>query len=493
MSGPVRCYLLSIALFLAACSNSSSPDAGVPDSGLQAVDSGTSSGGCAEEGQACDPVNNPCCTSTCPDGITPYVTQVCDLGSNTCLPLEELDGGNPASGCPGTTGGGTTGGGTGGGASADCALWQQQTTLAGIATLTGLAVPSPSFQIAVGTGAGQGQFLVPADAGGAQASLLDDGGLYPDAGICPPFDAGPPPTWIVLPGNVPDAGGFNGVWADAFGNVFAVGQSAASTGLLLAGNLAGNDGGIQPIPVDPSILSLTAVLGLGPAEALVGGFASNGPVLLHLLPDGGLVPEPLPALPTGVLTQIDKLAGTAAGPIYALAVDNSGPPPASWVLQRSDGGWSLLAAQPTLDGLTGPTLSNLAVGPAGDLWVVGNDGSGDGLAYTYTDGGFAQIDLYDPLGDVAPLTAVYETAAGEVFIAAVPPPLNPNYQIPQMLHYLGGAWDYEVLPAETLVISAIAGDGVGDLFAVGGQEGATVDPNLDAGTSVALILQRFVP
>jgi hypothetical protein len=316
-----------------------------------------------------------------------------------------------------------------------------------------------------------------------------DGGLYPpDGGVCAPYDAGPAATWSVDPG-IPAAGTLNGVWADPAGDVFAVGQNQANTGLLLAGNL---DGGLQPVALDggPLTLSLTSVLGLGPLEALAGGFTAQGrPVVIHLVPDGGVVSEPLPMnIPSGaLLTQIRKIAGNAAGQIYAVGLDSL---QGSQVLARTDGGWILL--QPPA---SSPVLADLAVGPGGDLWVVGSDGSQSGEAFTLVDGGFAQIDLYDTFGSVPPLGAVYETAAGELFIAAIPPLQNPNYQKPLMLHRLSGAWDYEVLPTETIAINAIAGDAAGNLFAVGGQQGVTVDPNPDAGgeASAPLVLQRLVP
>ena len=153
-------------------------------------------------------------------------------------------------------------GGTGG-ASADCAVWQVQTALAGIAALNGVAVASPAIQVAVGTGAGQGQLLVPG--AGVSASASSDGGLYPpDGGVCAPYDAGPARTWSVYP-SIPPAGTLNGVWADLSGDVFAVGQDQARTGLLLAGNL---DAGLLAVALDggPLALSLTSVLGLGPAK-----------------------------------------------------------------------------------------------------------------------------------------------------------------------------------------------------------------------------------
>ena len=58
MSPPLRHSLLGIALCLAAaCASSSRPDSGFVDSGPGETipDSGTSSGGCAEEGQAPTP------------------------------------------------------------------------------------------------------------------------------------------------------------------------------------------------------------------------------------------------------------------------------------------------------------------------------------------------------------------------------------------------------------------------------------------------------
>ena len=151
------------------------------------------------------------------------------------------------------------------------------------------------------------------------------------------------------------------------------------------------------------------------------------------------------------------------------------------VLQRADGGWILL--QPPA---TGTVLADSTVGPGGDLWVVGSDGSQDGEAFAFVDGGFAQLDLYDTFGTVAPISAVYETAAGELLLAAIPGQPRPAHQQPQMLHCPGGCsgsgtWDYEILPNEILTLSAIAGDAAGNLFAVGGQEGVTVDPNPDAG------------
>ncbi len=488
MSRSARLSVLAAALSAAACSSSSSPDAGTSDSGQQqsVPDSGS---GCADLGYACDPVENPCCLSTCDDGVTQYVGSVCS--ANLCIPLVEIDGGNPASVCNGPPDSGTTTGGSSGAASADCAIWRAETSLAGIAAMTGVAVPSPFVQVAVGTGAGQGQLLVPADAGPTPST--PDGGLYPpDGSYCPPYDAGPPSTWGIYP-YLPSAGSLFGVWADPAGDVFAVGQTVDQTGMFLAGNL---DGGLQAIALDGGtpILSLTSVLGLGPAEALAGGFTTQGtPVVLHLIPDGGIVHESVPThLPSGtLLTEIDQLAGSASGPIYALGLDSTGT---SQVLQRTGSGWTVLAP-PSNGAVNPPNLQNLAVGPSGTLWVVGSDGSEDGEAFQYADGGFVQLDLYAIFGEVAPISAVYETPAGELFLAAVPVPPNPNYQTPQMLHLLWGMWDYEVLPEETLSISAIAGDGAGDLFAVGGQEGVTEDSKPDAGgeASVPLVLRRLVP
>lgn len=480
--------LSGFVLLAAACSGSAvQPDAGPADSGVAGgLDAGTPSGSCASEGQACDPVLNPCCTVTCPDGVTQLVTQSCEPGSLICLPVIQIDGGVPS--CPVTPDGGTSSGGLP--AVPDCAVWRVETSLAGIAALNGLAAPSPALLIAVGTGAGEGQLLAPLDAGAAPGPA-DGGGLYPpDGGVCAPFDAGPPATWSALAG-VPASGALNGVWADASGDLFAAGRSVAGTGLLLAGNL---DGGLHAVALSgvPATLSLTSVLGLGPAEALAGGFTPAGqPVLLHLTPDGGLSTE---ALPAAGLTQVDKLAGSAAGPIYALALDDNQD---SQVLERTDGGW-LLLAPPSTEGLSNPVIANLALGPEGALWVVGSDGSGDGLAFAYEDGGFVQLDLYDSFGDVAPIGAAYAAPDGELFLAAVPQQPNALLQTPQMLHYSGGAagfWDYERLPEETLALNAIAGDGAGNLYAVGGQEGVTLDPNPDAGgvASVPLVLRRVVP
>jgi hypothetical protein len=492
MSVPARWSLLGIALSLAACSSSSKPDAGTGDAGQQqsVPDAGS---GCANLGYACDPIENPCCLSTCDDGVTEYVGSVCS--GNLCIPAIELDGGNPASVCNGPDGGMTTGGSSGI-ASADCAVWQVQTSLAGIAALNGVAVPSPYLQVAVGSGAGQGQLLVPVDAGPTQNG--PDGGLYPpDGSYCPDYDAGPASTWVVYP-SLPAVGTLNGVWADSAGDVFAVGQTVAQTGVLLAGNL---DGGLVVIDGGTLTVSLTSVLGLGPAEALAGGFTAQGhAVVFHLVPDGGLLSESLPyQLANGfLLTQIDRIAGNDVGLIYALGRDSNNA--GSQVLQRVDGGWTVLTP-PNTGGLSSPALANLSVGPSGDLWVVGSNGSGTGLAFTYADGGFVEQDLseFGTLPPLAPLTAVYETAAGELFIAAVPTPPNALFatpQIPQMLHRSSaGVWDYEMLPEETITLTAIAGDAAGDLFAVGGQEGVTLDPNPDAGgeASVPLVLQRLVP
>ncbi len=403
--GAVRTYLGAwLSCFaLAACpAGAGGTDAGV-DAGPSLSDAGPD-GGCAADGYPCASTL-PCCSAS----------DVCNSILNICLP-------DAGSGTSGTTGGGTTGGsagGTTGGLPGDGAQWLPETVAAPILGLTGLSVPSPRVQVAVGNALGFGQLLV----------RTVDGG------------------WSPLPGS-PGATSLSGVWADPAGDLFAVGASDAGAGLLLAGTL---DGGLAAVDLDggPPFDALLAVWGLGPGEAIAVGLPVSSVQMgaLHLWPDGGLSAETLPP----ELSRVYRLARGDGGPLYALALStSSGLPP--WVLARADAGWTELP-----EVFAAVNLADLAVGPAGDVTLVGDDGNGHAQAFALVDGGFAAL----PLPPLPPLTAVYEPAPGTLYVATASPGQAG------LLRLQDGGWQSEGLPTSAATINAISGDGPDDAFAVG--------------------------
>jgi hypothetical protein len=265
----------------------------------------------------------------------------------------------------------------------------------------------------------------------------------------------------VLPG-VPLAAALNDDWADPAGDIFAVGQADGGTPLLIAGSLAG---GLSAVNLGGLVLdggpfvSLEAVIGLAPGEALAAGAAPFQAVasVLHLLPDGGLALETLP----GSLTSVYKLTGGAdGGPIFGLATSDNAT--LVWVVERAEGVWS------EEEVFSAGTVSDLTVGPAGDVIVAGNDGVGDGQLFTFFDGGYFPV-----VGGPAapPFTAICEPQAGEIYAAAA----APNQAL-VMLHTDGGvtgSWWSETLPADAQSVAAIAGDGASNFFAVGTQTCST--------------------
>ncbi len=388
------------AILLLGCPGTpSSADAGA-DAGL--TGGGGDAGVCFAHLHACDGTA-PCCDTG----------DYCDP-TGLCLPASVTDG--ASSGTSGGTDGGTVL------PPSDGASWREEAVASGIVALGSVSAPSPALQLATGTGPGVGALLSrSADAG-----------------------------WILLPG-FPPSGALSDVWADPAGDLFAVGRTDGGAGLLFAGTL---DGGVTTPTLDGGLpfVSLDSVVGLGPADALAIGQPLAGAPLaaLHLAPDGGLASEPLPP----ELTRAYRLAGGAdGGLVYALALstDPTLPP---WVLVRRNGIWATL---PEVFGAQ--NLSDLTVGPTGDVVVVGDDGNGNGLAFALGDGGFAPLP---GLPQIAPLTAVSEPGSGELFVAAAP--LNGAAAL---LRFDGGVWSSETLPADALRIDAIAGDDLGDVFAVG--------------------------
>jgi hypothetical protein len=401
------------------CSASHNTDAGV-DAGLNSgIDSGVDDGGdggsgeCAQDGYACD-ADTPCCDA---------LDQVCDPIQNLCV--FAVDGGDGGPTLPD-----------------DGAQWVDESVTAATAGLDGLTAPSPSLQLAVGAGLGAGQILIRSADGG----------------------------WSVLPG-VPPAIGLYGIWADPAGDVYAVGELDGGGPLWLAGNV---HGGLAPLSLPaqlyadagPVLSSLNSVIGLSPGEAIAVGTVSflslSPPVALHLYPDGGVAIEPLPADDTRAY----GLTGSGdGGPIYALGSSTASSNVE--VLERIGGSWTGELA------FGAGNLYGIAIGPAGDVTVVGDDGNGNGRVFTFLDGGFDHFvdGGYFPLSslpETPPLTAVCEPSEGEFFFAA-----SASNQALQMLHVDGGlangVWWSETLPAGAQSVSAIAGDGAGNFYAVGVQ------------------------
>ncbi len=420
-------------------------DSGVPLADAGPVDAGTAyTGSCANEGDPCSAAV-PCCLVTCGNGVQ-VVSATCDPSSGLCLPLlGGTDAGDPCA-VGGGTGGGTDGGTVpipdGGLLPTSDAGWVPEAVLGNLDELTGLSVPAPGIALACGSGQGEGALLARA--------------------------AGTPPTWAPLPNGL-SSGSLLGVLADGQGNLLAVGSSDAGTGLWLSGSA---DGGVVPIalPGAPATGSLLAVVGLGGGEAVAVGLdpTLTQPVALHLDSDGGVTGESLPA---GIRRPF-RLAASA-GTAYALAVDGAG---ASHVLVRVDGGWGELPSP-----LDGGELNDLAIGPAGDLVVVGDDGCGDGLAFDWSDGGFASVPL--PPGGLPPLTAVAEPTPGDIVAAAILnqdqcnallTPACPNNAPcpvpPAIVERTDAGWATDAVPALTVAISAIAGGADAGLFAAGSLE-----------------------
>ncbi len=416
----------TLALYLcaalaSACSSSTKTDAGVDaglDSGIDSgiEDGGDGGGGCAQAGYSCDSLT-PCCDA---------LDQICDPVQGVCV-YSTPDAGDGGPSLPN-----------------DGAQWLQEGVSAGVVGLDGLSVPSPALQLAVGTGPSLGQLL--------QRS--------PDGG------------WSVVAG-LPAATALYGVWADAAGDVYAVGQQDGGIPLWIAGRL---DGGLRAIDLSSlsvdggagPLTTLSSVVGLAPGEALAVGAAafSAPPIALHLLPDGGLATE---ALPLDVTSAYALTGSGDGGPIYALGSATTSHQ--LEVLERSGGSWSgeiVFAAG---------NVSAIAIGPDGEVTVVGDDGNGEGEVFTFVDGGYDNFadGGYFPLPDLPdepPFTAACETQAGEFYLAA-----SASNRPLQLLHVDGGlasgTWWSETLPADAQTISAIAGDGSGDFFAVGVESCAT--------------------
>ncbi len=398
-------FLFAAIAFFTGCPTSVSTDGGIDAGG--GLDGGIDAGiGCVSTGSVCAP-GVPCCSAS----------DVCDPLAGLCI---------PDAGSGGTTGGTSSGGTTGStsGLPNDGAQWLEERVTSDVVALGAVVAPSPGLQLAAGNGPGVAQILVRSS------------------------DAG----WTVVAG-VPAASALLGLWADPRGDVFAVGLSDAGTALFVAGTL---DGGLASVNLDggPAVQTLLSVVGLGPGEALAVGdpVPPAPPVALHLLPDGGLTYESFPP----ELTRAYRLA-EGGGLVFALA-DSTDPTLPPWVLERSDGGWSLL---PEIFSAT--NLVDLTVGPAGDVVLVGDDGNGNGLAYVLADGGFVPLAT---LPAVPALTAVSEPSPGEIFLAAA-----PSGAAAELFHLDGGIatglWWLETLPADAARVDSLAGDGAGSLYAVG--------------------------
>jgi hypothetical protein len=295
------------------------------------------------------------------------------------------------------------------------------------------------------------------------------------------------------------------VWADAQGNAFAAGQTPdAGAGLLVEGTLgatwsevslpgatSANSTGVGLVPM------LEAVVGLGPHEALAAGDLIGAPlapdggatgvppglVAWHLFPDGGVVPEALPIS----LGQVSRMVGDAQGNVFALATNGfQGSIPV--VLERAAGNWSVVGVWEHADGGRDANgrlppqvnLHDVGVGPASEVWVVGDDGSSHGLAYTLLDGGLEPVDTL-PRG-LPPITAACEPEPGVFYLA-----VESAGATAVMLRVEGGlegdTWSLEELPANVERINAISSDGAGGLFAAG-ISGCPTCPG------VPLVLQR---
>ncbi len=417
-------------------------DAGLPDVGSSSS-SGSSGASCANEGDSCS-VTVPCCTVTCPNGVE-YTVATCDPTSGLCLPLFlETDAGDPcvSGGSSGGASGGSSGGASGGASSGDGGSpppgpWVEEVVTGEVSELYSLAAPCAQVLVAAGNGKGHGVVVT--------------------------RSAGPAPAWTPVAGSeVSEA--LYGVWANTAGDLLAAGRSDAGTGLLLAGTI---DGGLVPVALDggPATGSLLSVLRLAPGEEVAVGVDptfTHG-VALHVIPDGGVVAEGLPA----DIARPFRLVGAAGGPVYLLAQGTGGPR----LLVRGDGGYEEIAA------LDGGQLSDLAEGPAGDLVVVGDDGCGNATAYALADGGLAPLPGFPA---AAALTAVAEPETGRVLAAsilgqaqcdaiAIASCPNPAYcpADPTLLDGLDGYYTPEPLPILTLSIHAIAGGADAGLYAAG--------------------------
>ncbi|MHB1844023.1 MAG: hypothetical protein ACYCWW_04190 [Deltaproteobacteria bacterium] len=420
--------LAALLPLLSACPcGSSSPDAG--DGGGGVTDAGPPSldGGCADEGQSC--ISVPCCN---------LQDDVCSPAAlNTCSPILDIDAG-PAAPDSGPSDAGQSDGGQGDagpppdGGAADAGppdggpYWVADPVMGSLAAIDDLAAPPLRTPLAVGAGTGQGGLLA--------------------------RDAGSPSLWLSLAATPPTAALF-GVWEDAVGDVAAAGVGLDGGAALLVGSL---DGGLALLTVSSLADVLLGVVGIGPGELLASGRLGGGAALLHVRPDGGIVADSIPA----GLVFLHRLRGSS--PTFALGGDGAGNPE---LLERTDAGWVELPATGAAN------LSDLAIGPTGELVVAGDDGQGDGLAYRFSDGGFTPIDLSSVPGGAPPVTAIFEAAPGDLTLAAVAPSsggagLPPS---PEIIHLVGGTATLEPIPNGVLQLNVIAGDASGARFAAGSQ------------------------
>jgi hypothetical protein len=421
-----------LAAMAAGCSASSAADAGDAGGFADGGPDGGADGGCALTGASCDPVLNPCCSTS----------DQCLLIMLSGLTCSGSDAGPPDAGPPdaggdagiedagadaGPSDAGSSDGGDGG-PDAGPSLWVLQSIPSDVTTLFGLAAPTPGFVLAAGRNSDGG--------------LLLQGSGTPDA------------SFVEIPG-LPASIVLTGVWSDpTTAVVLAVGRSSLGEALFEGSLLDG--GSFQSIAAQWTALALLQCWGDGLGNLYAVGLNSSVGLVLFEPVAGSFAPETLPA---GLATVFRITGATGGTAVYALAVDNIS---AAQILARVGGAWTELSGVPT-----GVHLADLALEADGTLVVVGDDGFGGGLGYLYSPDGGTLTSLPLPSTPFVPkLHAVVVASSGELYLGAGgSEPGNPA--TPFVLRGTDGGWTQELLPSSMSTLNQLADDGAGSIYAVG--------------------------
>jgi hypothetical protein len=248
-------------------------------------------------------------------------------------------------------------------------------------------------------------------------------------------------VWSALPTGT--ASPLRGVWGSASYDVWAVGD---------AGTLVHWDGSQAAVSAAPSAVPLAAVWGAGAADLWAGG---DGGALLHYDGTGWAAAPAVTALP------IRGLWGSASYDVWAVAGQTAaaGGSSAGAIARWNGAAWRLVSSDELHYAGPLPALSAIAGRDAADVWMV------SAQTVWHWDGGAltpllrsGEVPPSAPTDTPPTFVGTWGSSSADYYLTTAEG---------QIIHAQGAAAQRHTPPAFAAPLSALWGDGVGQLWAAG--------------------------